>query len=157
FPGGNEPGQLTGVAFSPDGKRLAVAGGSISTRRPDDDKEKAGNRGLVRLLDAATGQELRTLKGHGDIAFGVAFSPDGARLASAAGWGERPAELKLWDVATGKELLDLRGHTQTVWQVAFSPDGKTLASASADGTARLWEVANGGELRVLRGHRGSVT
>jgi hypothetical protein len=91
--GGSEPGQLTGVAFSPDGKRLAVAGGSISTRRPDGDKGKACNRGFVRILDAATGQELRTLKGHGDIAFGVAFSPDGARLASAGGWGERPAEL----------------------------------------------------------------
>jgi WD40 repeat protein len=157
LPGRPDDGQLTGVAFSPDGKRLAVAGGSISSRHPDDDKAKGGNRGFVRILDSATGKELRTLKGHGDIAFGVAFTPDGTRLASAGGWGERPAELKLWEVATGKELLDLRGHTNTVWQVAFSPDGKTLVSTSSDGTARLWEAATGRELSMLRGHRGLVT
>jgi WD40 repeat protein len=157
LPGQPTDGQLTGIAFSPDGKWLAVAGGSISTRRPDDDKAKGGNRGFVRILDATTGKELRTLNGHRDIAFGVAFSPDSKSVASAGGWGERPAELKQWEVATGKELLDLRGHTQTVWQVAFSPDGKTLASTSDDGTARLWEVATGCELMALRGHRGSVT
>jgi WD40 repeat protein len=158
IPGSLEDGQTTGIAFSPDGKRLAVAGGSVSSRRPDD---KGGNRGFVRILDAATGKELRTLKGHGDIAFGVAFSPDGTRLASAGGenafGGVGPAELNVWDVATGKQLLDLRGHTHTVWQVAFSPDGKTLASTSDDGTARLWDAATGRELRVLRGHRGGVT
>jgi WD40 repeat protein len=157
LPAQPDDGQLTGVAFSPDGKWLAVAGGIISSRRPNDDKAKGVNRGFVRILDAATGKELRTLKGHGDIAFGVAFTPDSRHLASAGGWGERPAELKLWEIATGKELLDLRGHTQTVWQVAFNSNGTILASTSDDGTARLWEVATGGQLMVLRGHRGSVT
>jgi WD40 repeat protein len=162
LPGGAEPGQLTGVAFSPDDKWLAVAGGSVSTRPPDDGKPATRkNRGFVRILYAATGKELRTLNGHFDIAFGVAFSADGTRLASGGGensvGGVGPAELKVWDVATGKELLDLRGHTHTVWQVAFSPDGKTLASASGDGTARLWDAATGRDLRVLRGHRGTVT
>jgi WD40 repeat protein len=153
LPGQPDDGQLTGIAFSPDGKRLAVAGGSISSRRPDDGKQgKPANRGFVRIRDAATGQDLLTLPGHDDIAFGVAFSPDGKRVASAGGWGERPAELKVWDAATGKELLDLRGHTNTVWRVAFSPDGKYLASASKDGTARLWDAATGRELFVLRGH-----
>jgi WD40 repeat protein len=162
LPGQPDGGQLTGVAFSPDGKRLAVAGGSVSTRPAEDGKPVTRkNRGFVRICDAATGKELRTLNGHLDIAFGVAFSPDGTRLASAGGeysvGGVGPAELKVWDVATGKELLDLRGHTHTVWQVAFSPDGATLASTSDDGTARLWDAATGRERLVLRGHRGTVT
>jgi WD40 repeat protein len=157
LPGGSDPGQLTGVAFSSDGKRLAVAGGSISSRPANDGKQgKPEARGFVGIRDAVTGQELLTLHGHGDIAFGVAFSPDGTRLASAGGWGERPAELKVWDAATGKELLDLRGHTDTVWRVAFSPDGRYLASASKDGTARLWDAATGRELFALRGRDRAV-
>ena len=52
-------------------------------------------------------QELRTLKGHTNGVFSVAFSPDGARLASAS----RDGTVKLWDAATGQELRTLKGHT----------------------------------------------
>jgi tetratricopeptide (TPR) repeat protein len=65
----------------------------------------------------------------------VAFSPDGARLASA---GEDGA-VRVWDVATGQEALTLRGHAGPVRRVAFSPDGGRLASAGGDGTVKVWD------------------
>jgi len=56
------------VAFSPDSKRLATTG-----------RDKT-----VKVWDAASGQQLLTLRGHSDAVEGVVFSPDGKRLATAS-------------------------------------------------------------------------
>jgi DNA-binding beta-propeller fold protein YncE len=127
-----------GVAFSPDGRLLATAGGG----------------GAARLWDPATGDCLRTLDGHDGHVWGVAFSPDGRLLATAG--GDRTA--RLWDPATGEHLRTLRGHGGSGKGVAFSPDGRLLATASDDGTARLWDPGRGRRncLRTLTGHDGHV-
>jgi hypothetical protein len=83
----------------------------------------------------------------------VAFSPDGARLAS----GSNDKTIKLWDARTGQHLFDLKGHTGGVASVAFSPDGARLASASGDYTVKTWDPATGQELRTLRGHSQEVS
>src|SRR5262249_46713929 len=93
----------------------------------------------VKLWDAATGDELRTLRGHGGYVWKVAFSPDGRYLAS----GSWDSTVKIWDVATGTEVRTLRGHAGNVWSVAFSPDGKRLASASGyagKGEVKVWDA-----------------
>jgi WD40 repeat protein len=89
---------------------------------------------MVRIWEVRSGQCL-VLKGHTDEIFGVAFHPDGTRIAS----GGRDRTIRLWDATTG-ELLRLPGHTSYVWSLMFSPDGKTLASSSGDGTVRLWDT-----------------
>jgi hypothetical protein len=67
------------------------------------------------------------------MVFGVAFSREGSRLASAAGF------IRLWDVLTGQEVLSLKGRADGVFGVTFSPDGTRLASAGMDGTVKVWD------------------
>src|SRR5262249_32861187 len=89
-------GQMTCVAFTRDGQRLATKG-------PDT---------TVQIWDAHTGKELRTLRGHRQGVHCVAFSPDGRLLASGGGHPLYPSEqdVKVWDAQTGQELFTLRGH-----------------------------------------------
>src|SRR5262249_48172074 len=96
------PVNVTSVAFGPDGGRLASASWD----------------GTVKVWDARTGQEIRTLRGgHSGPIRGVAFGPDGGRLATASVDGT----VKVWDAQTGREIHTLTGHTNQVWGVAFSP------------------------------------
>lgn len=112
-------GTVRQVAYSPDGKLLAVAGGIG-----------------IWLYDANNLGEIGLLEGHASSVYCIAFSPDGKLLAS----GDVGGEICLWDVAGQKQLAVLEGHSDIVYSVAFSPDGKMLASGSPDCTTRLWSI-----------------
>ncbi|MFD0271801.1 trypsin-like peptidase domain-containing protein [Streptomyces sp. NPDC127106] len=107
-------GEVTAVAFSPDGHTLATAG---------EDR-------TVRLWDVSTRKMRATLPGHTDKVSSLAFSPDGHTLAT----GSTDKTVRLWDMDTDESRATLTGHAKAVTSVAFSPDGSTLATGSDDAT-----------------------
>jgi WD40 repeat protein len=125
-----DSGQLTGLALSPDGLRLATA----------------GEDGTARIRDAVDGSELLTVTGHVSSVRRVAFSPDGTLLATSS----RDRTARLWDAASGAEVRVLSGHEGELRGIAFSPDGSRIATASDDATARIWSVVDGAQLHTLQ-------
>jgi len=122
-------GSVLCMAFSPDGKILALGGPKL------------------KLWDVASRKVTSTIEGHSAPVSCVAFSPDGKLLAS----GSDDHTVKLWEMPGRKEVATLERHTGRVWSVAFSPDGKTLASgASEKPILRLWDVASGKQKTDLR-------
>ena len=128
---------ITGVAFSPDGKLIAIS----------------GSERIILVIGAESGAEVARLGPNVVSNFDVEFSPDGATLASAGDDGA----VRLWDTRTWKPTKVLKGHDGSVRCLAFSADGKRLASGSNDTTARLWDVASGKQLAVFKGHEDAVT
>jgi RNA polymerase sigma factor (sigma-70 family) len=126
---GKEVRQFTGrgrfVAFSPDGKSLAVESWKD-----------------VVLWDVATGKELRriTLGEKEGRAWSASFAPDGKTMATQTDSGT----LSVWDVATGKKLRELTQDAGYDGVVAFAPDGKSLISVG-DADLYFWDPATGRE------------
>ena len=83
----------------------------------------AGGPEGALALSTLDGSEPRSLRGHTGHAGALAFSPDGAHLASAA---EDP-HVRVWDVATGEELVTFPSENRGVEALAWSADGSRLA------------------------------
>jgi WD40 repeat protein len=163
---------VTGLAVSPDGKTLAVAGTGVrlfatATGQPigtalpasggsgtygsvafsPDGKTLAtiGADGTARLWNVTTQQEIgapMTAGPPGTSAAAVAFSPDGKTLATAGAGGQ----VRLWKVTTQRETGAPMTAGAGTTVLAFSPDGSTLATAGGDGTVRLWDIATQQEI-----------
>jgi WD40 repeat protein len=129
---------VTNAIFSPDGTRLATA---TDSSRIADTVVKVWDFSAALKTGTGTGRDLLSLSGFPDRVWGLAFSPDGRRLATSTDY-----VAEVWDLDTGLKNFTLSGHTSTVIDIKFSPDGSLLATAGGDGTTKLWEAATGQEL-----------
>jgi WD40 repeat protein len=134
-------GARVNVAFSPDGKRIIVAGARTMTSLGD----------KLTVHDAQTGAALLELKVI-EAVLSAAFNKDGSRIVT----GNFNDTATVWDAQTGKSLVELKGHTGLVNSVAFSPDGKRVVTGSSDRTVRVWDVRTGATVAVLKGHTDEV-
>ena len=123
-------GNVTAVAFSPDGRRVA----SISFG------------GTILVWDPANGRTLLELRSQRILKF-VTFSQDGRLLLT----GQDDGAAMVWSVADGRLIATLRG----VELARFSPDARFIAVTGRDGTARIWDAETADSLMVLAGSTGA--
>ena len=178
---GGHTGNVTAVAWSRDGTRLASGASDgavrLGTRTgaavawdevPMEAHEDAvwsmafaadggllataSGDGTVRIWDVERQVCLQTLAADDSTSYAVAFSADGGLLAT----GGRDRVVRLWETATWEPSGELRGHESTVHSASFAADGSALATASGDGTIRVWDVATRQQTHCLTGHAGRV-
>jgi tricorn protease-like protein len=128
---------LMSMAFSPDGRLVAGAGGATTA---DDGPSEVD----VLVWDVATGAVKYRLGGHEMMVFRVAFSPDGKRIVTAG----LPGGLRVWDAATGALERVIRVDPLNLLAMTFHPDGR-LVTGGKDGV-RLWDVVKGAEVGRIR-------
>jgi WD40 repeat protein len=158
----------------PDGTTSAVDGRDYGTRRqlsfrPLRPGQTYRSQLVVRFPDGATATrtllleggrrirlalrpaddrrpELVAQTGHAGVVCGVAFSPDGARVAT----GSYDLSVVLWDTASGRQLRAFPVADATPLAVAFSPDGRQLLAATNGGEVVAWDAASGVRLRTTK-------
>jgi WD40 repeat protein len=97
--------------------------------------------GVIRLVDAGTGQESRRMSVDGSEVWALAFSPDGKTLAATTGW--ETGRIHLLDIASGKVTRTIDSPPLHSPALAFTPDGARLVSGMADGSVLIWDVHAG--------------
>jgi WD40 repeat protein len=129
------------LAFSADGKWLAAADGVQDEKSLVDRADRT-----LKIRDAESGRELRTLVGHSHIIDAVAISPDRKWIATAC----RDHSVRIWDAATGRAVHVLDKHVDFIGTLAFSADGALLAVGSQwRREITLVDVASGRDVRTL--------
>jgi WD40 repeat protein/tRNA A-37 threonylcarbamoyl transferase component Bud32 len=165
-------GSVGSLAFSPDGKRLAVAIQRVTPYFPSESSE-------VRIVDAATRDEIVTIEDDSELT-SVAFSPDGRQIATSHRrlFPSSGVDVKVWDGTTGRPVRSFSYDNgvdyprRAFWagdpvafflfrqtlaganHVSFSGDSRFLACAGWDRSVKIWDLSTGRQWAVLRGQEG---
>jgi len=131
--------RITALAFSQDGKQLAIASSAMGETHEVRLYEVNRDMDMLRSLDGVV------LGTHADVIHDLAFSPDGKILASCS----YDRLVKLWDTTAKKELRVLKDHSDSVYGIAFRSDSQLLASVAADRAVKVWDIATGRRLYTL--------
>ncbi len=168
-------GWVADVAFSTDGKYLALAMGDAVETRSGGDLAHLGSIRLPEgkralslafvaperlivgcsdgsLLSLISSSVEKEMGAHSGRVWGLAVSPDRGLIASASEDGS----IVVHALPSLDEVLRLQAHPGGAFSVAFSPNGRTLASGGKDGEIKLWEIPSGKPLGELHGHSAAV-
>ena len=179
---GGEENSIESIAFSPDGRTLAVGWGTGEISLSDTKTESlfqhfdmqhrwgvlslafspdgallasCGEDSTVRLWGVKTRKLLRTFIGHKSGVFNEVFSVAFSPDGKTVASSSKES-VHLWNTQGEEQLRSVITHTAILGAV-FSPDGKTLASGNEDNTVRLWDMESGKPLTTLTGHKGKVS
>ena len=133
----NFPIPITAVAFSPDGKRLAI-----------------GHSDGIIGVGKVESMSVRTLfQGHRGYVYSLVFSADGKVLVGGASDGH----VITWDALGAGKTAHFRGHASAVFRVDMSPDARTIVSGEIGGAIKVWNLEAGTNPQILHGHGTYVT
>ena len=156
------------ITYSPDGKIIAIANGDSTIRlcdgftgelkstfrgrgyrlltfSPDGKVIAGGNGELIRLLDAATGENKTAFAAHANSVDNIKYFSDGKKIVSHGG----DNNVCIWDAGTGEFVCNFREGTSGVSSIDISRDGKKLAIMNSNGTLTLWNSQTGEKIKTI--------
>jgi WD40 repeat protein len=121
------------LAFSP-----APSGSKVAITLENND---------VRIVDAGTMQTIRTLKGHPQPPYAVAWSKDGDFIAT----GDESARIFIWNALTGEKMKTIIGHIRGIQNLSFNSSRTLLVSTGKDDVVNVWDVSSGKKVAQILG------
>ena len=141
--GKGDEGKIYAAALSPDNEWLAVGGWMTGTRLETD---------AIRLYHFPTGRLTSLLKGHTNVIYSLAFSPNSRYLASGSG----DFTVRIWNIKKQTQIHELSGHKDDIYALSWFPDNQSLVSGAYDNTLIIWDTKNGRQRKHLKGHDDKV-